>query len=96
MLALVGCRASAPTPPLAPTLTWMGNGNPGVPVCSSTVTTWCLTGYKLTDSLGLSVPLTLSQTQYTPSGVATYQLYVTGLDGAGNVVTSLPATATTP
>ncbi|GGA79479.1 hypothetical protein GCM10011507_33400 [Edaphobacter acidisoli] len=94
VLGLTGCpSSSAPTPPLAPTLTWTGNGNPGVPECSATVTTWCLTGYKLTDSNGLSVSLSLTQMQYAPPDIATYQLFVTAIDGAGKAVESPPATA---
>ena len=93
LVALVGCKpASAPPPPPAPTLTWTGNGNPGVPECGPAVTVWCVTGYRLTDSKGLSVPLPLTQTRYTPPDVASYQLVVTGVDGTGRTVVSLPAT----
>lgn len=94
-LLLTGCPSpKPPPPPLAPTLTWTGNGNPGVPVCSATVTAWCLTGYRLTDSKGLSAPLPLTQKQYTPTDRTVYQLYVTARDGAGNPVSSPPAATT--
>lgn len=93
LVTLVGCKpVSAPPPPPAPTLTWTGNGNPGVPECSATVTVWCLTGYHLTDSKGLSVPLPLTQSHYAPPDVATYQLFVTAIDGTGKAVESPPAT----
>lgn len=95
LVTLVGCKpASAPPPPPAPALTWTGNGNPGVSECSATVTVWCLTGYRLTNTRGLSVPLLLAQQRYATPETDTYQLSVAAVDGTGHAVLSPPATVT--
>src|SRR5271170_3534972 len=48
---LAGCKGPVtPPPPTAPTLAWTSDGNPGVPNCTTTQTTGCLTTYTLTDT----------------------------------------------
>lgn len=78
---------------------WTGNGNAGVPTCSSTVTSSCLTTFTLTDTTTTTSPVVLSSAilpsalTYTlsplpPTGTHTYSLMINGLDSSGLPVSS--------
>lgn len=103
LLLLAGCNSPvAAPPPTAPTLAWTGTGNPGVPNCTTTQTTACLTTYTLTDTTtGTVVASNISANalSYTLStlptaGTHVYQLTINGVDGNGKTVASPPATTT--
>lgn len=87
------------------TFNWATDGNPGVPVCSATVTTSCKSNLALSDITSLSSPvvinndiadtlLTYSLTPLPSVGPHTYSLIVVGKDQSGNQIVSPAATAT--
>jgi hypothetical protein len=102
LILLAGCNSPivTPPPPTAPTLVWTGTGNPGVPNCTTTQTTACLTTYTLTDTTTgtvISSAISASALSFTLStlpttGTHVYQLTINGVDGTGKVVASAPAT----
>lgn len=104
LLLLAGCPSSAPTPPPPPSFVWTGNGNPSIPVCTTTVTTSCLVSFTLKDvTLPMSPVVVASNIPITSysyimstlpaSGIHVYSLSVVGKDAVGNPVISNPATS---
>jgi len=82
---------------------WTNTANAGVPACTVTVTTSCMTAFTLTDTttgtvVSSTIPFTILTYTYTPaSGIPfgynhSFSLTVSGKDASGNAVSSLPAT----
>jgi hypothetical protein len=76
VLALVlvaGCSHNVTPPPPPPAqgsavVSWVGNGNPGSPVCPAAAD--CINGFELDDlTAGTSASLPLTQFSYTITGV---------------------------
>lgn len=84
------------------TFTWT---NPVYPICSATVTTWCLTGATMTDTTAnviasSTIPAGATTYTYTPVGGVpfgyshSFSLVLNAVDGSGNPIASGPATTT--
>ena len=102
LLLLTGCpqNVTAPSAPVAPSLTWTSNGNPDLPYCSPTVTRGCLLTYTIKmDGAVVAIDIPGSSLSYTlstlpPSGTHTYELIINGADQSGATINSGPATTT--
>lgn len=108
MLKLISLLLLAAAPAFAQsgvTFNWASDGNPSIPLCSTTVTTSCKSNLVLSDITSLSSPvvvnndiadtlLTYTLTPLPTVGAHTYSLYVVGKDQSGNEIMGTPATAT--
>jgi len=98
VVLLAGCAGSppvvVPATQTAPTLRWTSNGNPGLPLCDTNHTVWCVKGYQLSADGKLVTALIPATTlTYKAKKAKIYQLQTLAADGEGNTVASLPATA---
>lgn len=81
------------TSPQALHITWIDDGNPKVPICS-TVLVSCKTNLIVVDmTTGLRTPLPLSVTSFdAPIPMDTYAVHVVGYDSTGKAIESVCCT----
>lgn len=100
-LLLFSSSAFAQSPGIV--FTWSSNGNPGVPACSTTVTTSCLTTFTITDTtsapvvISSTIPSTVLTYTLTPEpapGAHTYSLALSGKDQTGKAISSSTVSTT--
>jgi hypothetical protein len=76
----------APVPLL---ITWPSNGNPGVPLCSTTVKKSCVSGFTVKGGGYGHVVLPATASSYlAPNAAKTYYVRTNGYDYKGNAISS--------
>lgn len=85
---------------------WTGTGNPGIPACSATVTTSCISGFTISDVTNAGAPVVLNSAipataltwtytvpPLTAAATHTYGLATNAKDSGGSVESSAQVTA---